>query len=243
MRSDREWPAHRSVRCQGRLEARQFVLDVAHQDQPRCAAVPNDRVDHLGNSLALARATGFGGSNRLPRSGNADSRKSNIVLDPDMQTTSLPPLTNSSMGVLCCIGVFVVGFSDSTSIWPPSSREGFVMDVVGYALRGQGDAHPPCPRGCRGGIEESESGVPLWRQLRASTLSQESRTETERPEGPLPSKPLHRTIPPLSRHCHPRGTAPVRCLRVPRLASPPSSVPLCCQNWRLKGPQPSPDTW
>ena len=82
-----------------------------------------------------------------------------------MQTTSLPPSTNSSVGILCSIGVFVVGFSDSTSIWPPSSREGCVMDIVGYALRGQGDAHPPCPRGCRGGIKESESGVPLRRRL------------------------------------------------------------------------------
>ena len=167
MRSDLEWPAHRGVRCQGPLEAQQFVLDAAHQDRPRCATVPNDRVDCLSNSLALARATGSGGSNQLSRSGNADLRKSNIVLDPDMRTTSLPPSSNSSMGILCCIGVFVVGFSDSTSIWPPSSREGCVLDVVVYALHGQGNAHPPCPRGCRGGIEESESGVPLrWRLLR-----------------------------------------------------------------------------
>ena len=82
-----------------------------------------------------------------------------------MRTTLLLPSTNSSVGVLCCIGVFVVGFSDSTSIWPPSSREGCMMDVVRYALRGQGDVHPPCPRGCQGGIEESESGVLLRRRL------------------------------------------------------------------------------
>ncbi len=87
------------------------------------------------------------------------------MLDPDMRTTLLLPSTNSSVGVLCCIGVFVVGFSDSTLIWPPSSREGCMMDVVRYALRGQGDVHPPCPRGCQGGIEESESGVPLRRRL------------------------------------------------------------------------------
>ena len=192
MRSNREWPAHRGVRCQGRLEAQQFVLDVAHQDRPRCASVLNDRVDRLGNSLALTRATGSGGSNQLPRSGNADLRKSNIVLDPDMQTTSLPSSTNSSVGVLCCIGVFVVGFSDSTSIWPPSSREECVINVVGYALHGQGDAHPPCPQGCWGGIEESESGVPLrWRLLCcAPTVNRETRTDSERPEGPSPSKPL-----------------------------------------------------
>ena len=72
---------------------------------------------------------------------------------------------NSSVGVLCCTGVLVVGFSDSTSIWPPSSREGFVMDVAGYAFCRQEDAHPPCPRGCRGGIYESELGVPLWWRL------------------------------------------------------------------------------
>ena len=42
MRSNREWPTHRSVRCQGCLKAQQFVLDVAHQDPPRCTAVPNN---------------------------------------------------------------------------------------------------------------------------------------------------------------------------------------------------------
>ena len=39
------------------------------------------------------------------------------------------------------------------------------MDVVGYALRGQGNAHPPCPQGCWGGTEESELGVRLRRRL------------------------------------------------------------------------------
>jgi hypothetical protein len=46
-----------------------------------------------------------------------------------MRTTSLPPSTNSSVGVLRCIGVFIVDFSDGVSIRPPSSREECAMDV------------------------------------------------------------------------------------------------------------------
>ena len=57
MRSDHEWPAHCGVQCQGCLDAQQFVLDVAHQDQPHCVTVPNDRVDCIGNSLTLAPAS------------------------------------------------------------------------------------------------------------------------------------------------------------------------------------------
>ena len=126
------------------------------------------------------------------------------------------------VGVLCCIGVFLTDFSISTSIWPPSSREGCVVDVIGYTLCGQDNAHPPCPRGCRGA-----SGSRNWVYLCgggccASTLNQETCTETERPEGPSPSKPLHRTIHQLSRHRHSQGTASIRCLPVPRLASPPA---------------------
>ncbi len=163
--SNRERPAHRGVRCQGCLEAWQFVLNVVHWDQQCRAAIPNDRVDCLGHLPCPGLRLWIWWEQ--PTVTIREWRLEEIEYQVQSRyVNNTAASVDDQRGCLSLHWGIHYWF-----LWwrlnpAPILRGGMNHGcLVGYALCKQGNASHPRPQGCQGGIHELESGVPLQRRL------------------------------------------------------------------------------